>query len=125
LALLCVALLVVVIYLAYPTRKFFALRYSLDRNAIQVDLGDSRQVIPLANVRYMLPAEVVLARAKEKGHNAADMGAARSGATNPGRADPPASTELDPEMVEVEVEQPDAMERPYQMTQTAAADSDL
>lgn len=133
LALLCVVLLLVVIYLAYQTRKFFALRYSLDRNAIRVNLGDSRQVIPLANVRYMLPAEVVLARAKEKGSDAADLGAARSGAGTSGssnksysrRADPPASTELDAEMVEVEVEQPDAVERPYQLTQTAAADSDL
>src|SRR4051812_3758505 len=53
LALLCVVLLLVVIYLAYQTRKFFALRYSLDRNAIRINLGDSQQVIPLANVRYM------------------------------------------------------------------------
>jgi hypothetical protein len=130
LALLCVALLLVVIYLAYQTRKFFALRYSLDRNAIQVHLGDSRQVIPLANVRYMLPAEVVLARAKEKGTNAADMGQARSTAASANKAYspkavPPASTELEPEMVEVDADQLDTNGRSYQLTRTAAADSDL
>jgi hypothetical protein len=148
LALLCVVLLLVVIYLAYQTRKFFALRYSLDRNAIRVNLGDSQQVIPLANVRYMLPAEVVLARAKERGKNAADLDASANSAraeagtasapanesprrpggstkAYPRKAAPPASIpDLDDDMVEVEVAEPDA-ERPYQMTQTAAADSDL
>ncbi|MBN9388273.1 MAG: hypothetical protein J0I20_09500 [Chloroflexi bacterium] len=145
---LCVVLLLVVLYLAYQTRKFFALRYSLDRNAIRVNLGDSQQVIPLANVRYMLPAEVVIARAKERGQNAADLGAsagtARAGAATdtraessarstgsstrpyPRKAPPPQAPEpdLDEEMVEVEIAEPDA-DRPYQMTQTAAADSDL
>lgn len=149
LALLCIVLLLVVLYLAYQTRKFFALRYSLDRNAIRVSLGDSQQVIPLANVRYMLPAEVVLARAKERGQNAADLGASasavKSGAektasptqsdtparpsasarTYPRKAPPPTpAPEMDEEMVEVEVAEPDS-DRPYQMTQTAAADSDL
>ncbi len=150
LALLCVVLFFVVIYLAYQTRKFFALRYSLDRNAIRISLGDSQQVIPLANVRYMLPAEVVLARAKERGKNAADRGASANSARaeaetattpaseNPSRpggptlayprkaASPSSMPELDDEdeMVEVEVAEPDA-DRPYQMTQTAAADSDL
>ncbi len=135
LALLCVALFLVVIYLAYQTRKFFALRYSLDRNAIRVNLGDSHQVIPLANVRYMLPAEVVLARAKEKGTGTADLGATSarpsvgssslSNKSYSRRADPPASTELEAGMVKVEAEQPNIIERPYQLTQTAAADSDL
>jgi hypothetical protein len=150
LACLCVVLLLVVLYLAYQTRKFFALRYSLDRNAIRVNLGDSRQVIPLANVRYMLPAEVVIARAKERGQNAADLGAsagaARAGAAAdtraessarstasstrpyPRKAPPPPAPEpepdMDEEMVEVEIAEPDT-DRPYQMTQTAAADSDL
>jgi hypothetical protein len=154
LACLCVVLLLVVLYLAYQTRKFFALRYSLDRNAIRVNLGDSQQVIPLANVRYMLPAEVVIARAKERGQNAADLGASagatRAGAATdarpesaarpagsstrpyPRKAPPPPAREpepdpamdMDEEMVEVEIAEPDA-DRPYQMTQTAAADSDL
>jgi hypothetical protein len=125
-ALLCFVLLLVLIYLAYQTRKFFALRYSLDRNAIRVNLGDSQQVIPLANVRYLLPAEIVLARAKEHATDAAGLGARRAAATGSAPTTGPASSpDREPEMVEVEVEPPDPTERPYQLTQTAAADSDL
>jgi hypothetical protein len=124
-ALLCFVLLLVLIYLAYQTRKFFALRYSLDRNAIRVNLGDSKQVIPLANVRYLLPAEVVLARAKEHATDAAGLGARRAAASSAPKTEPASPAGLEPEMVEVEVESPDPTERPYQLTQTAAADSDL
>ncbi|NWJ48535.1 MAG: DUF1648 domain-containing protein [Chloroflexi bacterium] len=58
--LLCFLLLAVLVGLAFRTFNFYRLRYSLDRNAIVIALGDRRQVIPLANIQHLLPANIVL-----------------------------------------------------------------
>jgi len=58
--LLCFLLLAVLAGLAFRTFNFYRLSYSLDRNAIVILLGDRKQVIPLANIEHLLPANIVL-----------------------------------------------------------------
>ncbi|MEI6047066.1 MAG: hypothetical protein WCS37_22200 [Chloroflexota bacterium] len=53
-------LALLVVLLAYRTWRFFQVRYYLDRNAIKIELGGKRQVIPLANVRQVITAESLL-----------------------------------------------------------------
>lgn len=60
------AIALVVALLAYRTWRFFRLHYYLDRNAIQIELGGKKQIIPLANVRYVLPADALLDRLRQE-----------------------------------------------------------
>ncbi len=127
LGLLSVGLLGLVLWLAYQTRRFFALRYSLDRNAIRVDMGDRQAVIPLANIRYVVSAQDVLNQMRQKVYGGSEAGQ-DSVSTGPmARAYPrraeEASTKSDPALEGVAVQ--DEKNPSYQLTQTAAADSSL
>ncbi len=66
LALACVGLALVAVLLAYRTWRFYRLRYSLDRNAIKIELGDRQQVIPLSHIRYVVPADKLLDYLREE-----------------------------------------------------------
>ncbi|HEX2915754.1 MAG TPA: PH domain-containing protein [Chloroflexia bacterium] len=134
LGLLCFALLLLVLYLAFQTRRYYKLRYALDRNAITVDLGDSKQVIPLANIRHVVPAETVLNQMRNRvysgtgeAENATPGGAVNTSYPRQQPADETVESGgvLQTETVEVEVAQVEEEELSHQMTQTAAADSDL
>lgn len=148
LGLLVFGLLLVVLYLAYQTRRFFALRYSLDRNAVTITTGDRRQVIPLANIRHVLPARTVLGQtAPKKDEPAAPPPPPSSSppaSDTPARAYPRTRTmstleenalEAEPDLKEAEVIEAEVKETEvaqsepanpsYQLTQTAAADSSL
>ena len=149
LGLLCFALLGLVLYLAYQTRRFFALRYSLDRNAITINLGDRRQVIPLANIRHVVPAETVIGQMRSQVYSPAE---AQTESSEPAgrpvtkaypRTRPVVQAEPGPgvsegEISEIDTETDTRLQDPseadfeedasgpaYQMTQTAAADSSL
>lgn len=139
LALLSCGLLVAVFYLAYQTRRYFALRYSLDRNAITVDLGDRKQLIPLANIRHVVPAETVLTQMKERVLNQDEDKPEPKNVSSrvayprqqPFSTIRPETTEANPaeqvEPLETEIAQ-DEMDdrgRSYRLTQTAAADASL
>ncbi len=65
LGLAAAALLLVTLFLGWRSWCFFRLRYYLDRNAITVDLGDSRQIIPLANIQEVVTASELLLTLKE------------------------------------------------------------
>ena len=65
LGLATIALLLVTLFLGWRSWCFFRLRYYLDRNAITIDLGDSRQVIPLANIQEVVTASELLFTLKE------------------------------------------------------------
>lgn len=65
LGLAALALLLVTLLLAWRSWCFFRLRYYLDRNAITIDLGDSRQIIPLANIQEVVTASELLLTLKE------------------------------------------------------------
>lgn len=66
LALATCGLALVVALLAYRTWRFFQMHYYLDRNAIKIELGGKKQLIPLANVRYVMPAEALLDRLRQE-----------------------------------------------------------
>ena len=146
LGLLCAALLLLVLYLAYQTRRFFALRYSLDRNAITVGLGDRKQVIPLANIRHVVAAQTVISQMRSKVYGTAENGSpTETTVTGPtAKAYPRQTTaQVEPNtegvanVTEAEISEiPTQVEEPledfepddgpsYQLTQTAAADSSL
>ena len=146
LGLLCFALLGVVLYLAYQTRRFFALRYSLDRNAITIKLGDRQQVIPLANIRHVVPAETVIGQMRSRVYSATEAQADPAEPSNgpatkayPRQQRPAVQAEpgvSEGEISEIETETDTRLQDPtddfeeadgpsYQMTQTAAADSSL
>jgi hypothetical protein len=59
--LLCFGLLAVTAGLALRTFNFFRLRYTLDRNAVVVLMGDRKHVIPLASILHAVPARILLA----------------------------------------------------------------
>ncbi len=67
LGLLCFALLILTLTLAYRTFNFYRLRYSLDRNAIIIGLGDRRLLIPLQNIRHIVNARNVLSEIAQNG----------------------------------------------------------
>jgi hypothetical protein len=60
LVLACCGLALIIAFLVYRTWRFYQIHYYLDRNAITVELGGKKQIIPLANVRYVVPAEKLL-----------------------------------------------------------------
>jgi Bacterial PH domain len=74
LGLLALLVLAVAGWFGYRTSTYFRLRYNLDRNAITVNLGNRTQIIPLANIRHVLPANKVLEllRTPDKGDNNSD-----------------------------------------------------
>ncbi len=138
LGLLSFGLFLLVLYLAYQTRRFFALRYALDRNAITVALGDRKQVIPLANIRYVVPAETVLGQMRQRvfgqDEPVAEVATGPQNRAYP-RSQPQPTVpypeaadlgQLEPTESEIEVAQ-DEIEpaESYRLTQTAAADSSL
>lgn len=59
-------LLLLTLFLAWRSWCFFRLRYYLDRNAVTIDLGGSRQIIPLGNVQQVATAESLLNYLKEE-----------------------------------------------------------
>ncbi len=63
----CAAALVVAL-LAYRTWRFFQTHYYLDRNAIKIELGGKQQIIPLANVRQVLPADTLLESLRQEAY---------------------------------------------------------
>lgn len=64
--LLAVALLLLTAFFAFKTRRFFRLRYYFDRNALTVDLGDTKQIIPLDKIQQIATAENLLTLLKEQ-----------------------------------------------------------
>ncbi len=135
LGLLSIGLLGLVVYLAYQTRRYFALRYTLDRNAITVELGDSRQVIPLENIRYIVKADTVVGQMRQRVFSHEEEVAAEAASRSPKMAYPRQQTgplprteapEAQPDAAETEVAQDELdLGRSYRLTQTAAADSSL
>jgi hypothetical protein len=66
LALAACSLLLIAFFLGRHTWYFFKIRYYLDRNAITIDLGSSRQIIPLATIQQFATAENLLKQLKEQ-----------------------------------------------------------
>ena len=140
LGLVCFGLLLVVLYLAYQTRRFFALRYTLDRNAITIDLGDRKQTIPLANIRHLVPASSVLNQMRERVYGSKPGSSTPATGTNtkayprttPAVVSEPTATLVETEPAEVQTEvQTETQNQEtengpsYSYTQTAAADSSI
>ncbi len=139
LGLLSFGLFLLLIYLAYQTRRFFALRYTLDRNAITIKLGDRQQVIPLANIRHVVPATTVLNQMRQRVYGSEDAKEApKTGPVakayprqKPAVASEAAQTVSEAEIkeietqVQVEAQEADGETEAYQMSQSAAADSSL
>jgi len=82
LGLLCFGLFILTLTLAYRTFNYYRLRYSLDRNAITIGLGDRRILIPLQNIRHIVNARNVLAEIAQNGPGFAQPADA-SGETSP------------------------------------------
>jgi hypothetical protein len=59
-------------WFGYRTLSFFRLRYSLDRNAITINLGNRTQFIPLENIRHVLPADNVLELLRKPDNSGSD-----------------------------------------------------